>query len=76
MAPGPKAGPGTRSAKRHGGRRPLVSANWKMHHDHIQALHTVRDFGLRLKPEDTAVVEVSIHPPFSDLRTVQVLVEG
>ena len=47
-----------------------------MHHDHIQALHTVRDFGLRLKPEDTAVVDVSIHPPFSDLRTVQVLVEG
>jgi triosephosphate isomerase len=61
---------------RRGGRRPLVSANWKMHHDHIVALHTVRDLGLRLKPEDTATVEVSIHPPFTDLRTVQVLVEG
>ncbi len=62
--------------KRPGGRKPLVSANWKMHHDHTVALHTVRDLGLRLHAEDTASVEVSVHPPFSDLRTVQVLVEG
>jgi triosephosphate isomerase len=47
-----------------------------MHHDHIVALHAVRDLGLRLKPEDTSSVEVSIHPPFSDLRTVGVLIEG
>lgn len=56
-------------------RRPLVSGNWKMHHDHIEALHTVRDLGLRLKPEDVAKVDVSVHPPFTDLRTVQTLVE-
>ena len=56
-------------------RRPLVSGNWKMHHDHIEALHTVRDLGLRLKPEDVAAVDVSVHPPFTDLRTVQTLVE-
>jgi triosephosphate isomerase len=57
-------------------RRPLVSGNWKMHHDHIEALHTVRDLGLRLKPEDVAQVDVSVHPPFTDLRTVQTLIEG
>ncbi len=56
-------------------RRPLVSGNWKMHHDHIEALHTVRDLGLRLKPDDVARVDVSVHPPFTDLRTVQTLVE-
>ena len=56
-------------------RRPLVSGNWKMYHDHIEALHTVRDLGLRLKPEDVAKVDVSVHPPFTDLRTVQTLVE-
>lgn len=56
-------------------RRPLVSGNWKMHHDHIEALHTVRDLGLRLKPEDVARLDVSVHPPFTDLRTVQTLVE-
>jgi triosephosphate isomerase len=56
-------------------RRRLVSGNWKMHHDHIEALHTVRDLGLRLKAEDVAKLDVSIHPPFSDLRTVQTLLE-
>ncbi len=35
----------------------------------------VRDLGLRLKPEDVAAVDVSVHPPFTDLRTVQTLVE-
>jgi len=56
-------------------RRPLVSGNWKMHHDHIEALHTVRDLGLRLKADDVARLDVSVHPPFTDLRTVQTLVE-
>jgi triosephosphate isomerase (TIM) len=56
-------------------RRPLVSGNWKMHHDHIEALHAVRDLGLRLKPDDVAQLDISVHPPFTDLRTVQTLVE-
>jgi triosephosphate isomerase len=46
-----------------------------MHHDHIEALHMVRDLGLRLKADDVAAVDVSVHPPFTDLRTVQTLVE-
>ena len=46
-----------------------------MHHDHIEALHTVRDLGLRLKADDVAKVDLSVHPPFTDLRTVQTLVE-
>ena len=47
-----------------------------MHHDHIEALHTVRDLGLRLKPADVEGVDVSVHPPFTDVRTVQTLLEG
>ena len=58
-----------------GARRPLISGNWKMHHDHIEALHMVRDLGLRLKPDDVPSVDVSVHPPFTDLRTVQTLIE-
>jgi triosephosphate isomerase (TIM) len=46
-----------------------------MNHDHIEALHTVRDLGLRIKPADVSRVDVSVHPPFTDLRTVQTLVE-
>jgi triosephosphate isomerase (TIM) len=72
MSPSPAPSP----AAPEGPRRPLVSANWKMHHDHIVALHTVRDLGLRLRSLDAAAVEVSVHPPFTDLRTVQLLVEG
>jgi len=53
-----------------------VSGNWKMHHDHMAALHLVRDLGLRISAADVARVEVAVHPPFSDLRSVQVLVEG
>ena len=53
-----------------------MAGNWKMHHDHIEALHTVRDLGLRLKPADTQRVDVAVHPPFTDLRTVQSLIES
>jgi len=35
----------------------------------------VRDLGLRLKPDDVTAVDISVHPPFTDLRTVQTLVE-
>ncbi|MHB8218821.1 MAG: triose-phosphate isomerase [Acidimicrobiales bacterium] len=53
-----------------------MSGNWKMHHDHIEALHAVRDLGLRMKPADVSDLDVSVHPPFTDIRTVQSLVEG
>jgi triosephosphate isomerase (TIM) len=57
------------------GRRPLVSGNWKMNLDHHEALHAVRDFGLRLQPGDVSRLDVSVHPPFTDLRTVQSVIE-
>jgi triosephosphate isomerase len=58
-----------------GGRRPLVSGNWKMNLDHLEAIHTVQDLSLRLQPADMAGFDVSIHPPFTDLRSVQTIVE-
>jgi triosephosphate isomerase len=57
------------------GRRPLVSGNWKMHHDHLQAIRTVQDLGMRLSADDLALVDVSVHPPFTDLRSVQTVIE-
>lgn len=56
-------------------RRPLISANWKMNLDHREALHAVRDLGLRLQPADVASVDVSVHPAFTAIRTVQSVVE-
>jgi triosephosphate isomerase (TIM) len=56
-------------------RRPLVSGNWKMHHDHLQSIRTVQDLGLRLTAADVGPLDVSIHPPFTDLRSVQTVLE-
>lgn len=52
-------------------RKPLVSGNWKMHHNHLEALHCVEKLAFRLAKEDYARVDVAVHPPFTDLRTVQ-----
>ena len=56
-------------------RRPLVSGNWKMHHDHIEAIRTVEALGLRMREGRVEDVDVSVHPPFTDLRSVQTVLE-
>jgi triosephosphate isomerase len=52
-------------------RKPLISGNWKMHHNHFEALQLVQKLSYLLTTEDYAAVDVSVHPPFTDLRTVQ-----
>ena len=52
-----------------------MSGNWKMHNDHLAAIRTVQDLGLRLDPADVSSVDVSVHPPFVDLRSVQTVIE-
>jgi triosephosphate isomerase len=52
-------------------RKPLISGNWKMHLNHFEATALVQKLSYILAPEDFAAVDVSIHPPFTDLRTVQ-----
>ncbi len=57
-------------------RRPLISGNWKMHLNHFEAIQTVQKLAYLLDREETAVVEVSVHPPFTDLRSVQTLIDA
>ena len=52
-------------------RKPLISGNWKMHHNHFEALQLVQKLSYLLTADDYAAVDVSVHPPFTDLRTVQ-----
>ena len=52
-------------------RKPLISGNWKMHHNHFEALQLVQKLSYLLTKEDYDAVDVSVHPPFTDLRTVQ-----
>ena len=52
-------------------RTPLVAGNWKMNLDHVEAIHLLQALALRLRSADTTKVEVSVHPPFTDLRSVE-----
>ncbi|SDQ44343.1 triose-phosphate isomerase [Quadrisphaera sp. DSM 44207] len=59
-------------------RTPLMAGNWKMNVDHVQATALVQRLAWTLRDagHDPAAVEVVVLPPFTDLRTVQTLVEG
>jgi triosephosphate isomerase (TIM) len=57
-------------------RKPLISGNWKMHHNHFEALQLVQKLNYLLGDDDYAAVDVSVHPPFTDLRTVQTYFMG
>ena len=59
-------------------RTPLMAGNWKMNLDHLQGTHLVQklDWTLEDARHDYSEVEVVVLPPFTDLRSVQTLVEG
>lgn len=59
-------------------RVPLIAGNWKMNLDHQQATVLVQklDWMLRDKRHDFAKVEVAVIPPFTDIRSVQTLIDG
>ena len=52
-------------------RKPLISGNWKMHHNHFQAIQTIQKLSYALTAEDYDAVDVSVHPSFTNLRSVQ-----
>jgi len=57
-------------------RLPLISGNWKMHHNHFEAIQTVQKLAYLLKDTlQDGKVEVSVHPPFTDIRSVQTTLE-
>jgi triosephosphate isomerase len=66
------------AAKTPTGRTPLMAGNWKMNLDHLQATHLVQklDWTLRDGRHDYAAVEVAVLPPFTDIRSVQTLIDG
>ena len=57
-------------------RKPLISGNWKMHHNHFEAIQVIQKLSYRLNKDDYDVVDVSVHPPFTDLRSVQTVLEA
>ena len=57
-------------------RKPLISGNWKMNHNHFEAIQTVQKLSYALSKDDYLEVDVSIHPPFTDIRSVQTVLEA
>lgn len=57
-------------------RKPIISGNWKMHHNHFEAIQAVQKLHYRLDSEDHDSVEVSVHPPFTDIRSIQTVIES
>src|SRR6202046_636807 len=55
---------------------PLMAGNWKMNENHLEAIALVQKLAFTLSTKDFAKVDVAVLPPFTDLRSVQTLVEG
>jgi triosephosphate isomerase (TIM) len=57
-------------------RRPLISGNWKMNQNHYEAIQLVQKLSYLVGKDEFAVADVSVHPPFTDIRSVQTLIEA
>ena len=61
-----------------GARTPLIAGNWKMNLDHLQAVAFVQKLHWALKDakHEFESVDVWVFPPFTDLRSVQTLIDA
>ena len=57
-------------------RKPLMAGNWKMNLNHFEAIALVQKLAFALNDDDYAAVDVAVLPPFTDIRSVQTLIEG
>jgi triosephosphate isomerase len=57
-------------------RRPLISGNWKMNLNHYEAIQTVQKLAYLVPKETYETVDITLHPPFTDLRSVQTVIES
>ena len=59
-------------------RIPLIAGNWKMNLDHLQAIALVQKLSWTLSDagHEYSSAEVAVFPPFTDLRSVQTLIEA
>ncbi|NLG55362.1 MAG: triose-phosphate isomerase [Rhodococcus sp.] len=57
-------------------RTPLIAGNWKMNLNHLEAIALVQKIAFSLPAKYFEKVDVTVIPPFTDIRSVQTLVEG
>ncbi|HET6910522.1 MAG TPA: triose-phosphate isomerase [Mycobacteriales bacterium] len=57
-------------------RTPLMAGNWKMNLNHLEAIAFVQKLAYTLSDKDFDNVEVAVLPPYTDIRSVQTLIDG
>ena len=57
-------------------RKPLISGNWKMNHTHLDAIAVVQKLAYTLTDADYERADVSVHPAFTALRSVQTMLDA
>jgi triosephosphate isomerase (TIM) len=57
-------------------RTPRMAGNWKMNLNHLEAIALVQKLAFTLSDKDFDAKEVVVLPPYTDLRSVQTLVDG
>jgi triosephosphate isomerase len=57
-------------------RKPLMAGNWKMNLNHLEAIAVTQKLVYSLSDKDYDAVDVAVLPPFTDIRSVQTLVDG
>ncbi|GED97927.1 triose-phosphate isomerase [Gordonia crocea] len=57
-------------------RKPLIAGNWKMNMTHLEAIALVQNIDFRLPNKYFDKVDVTVIPPFTDIRSVQTIVDG
>jgi len=57
-------------------RKPLIAGNWKMNLNHLEAIAVTQKLSYSLDDKDYDAVDVLVIPPFTDIRSVQTLIDG
>src|SRR5918997_5843419 len=57
-------------------RMPLIAGNWKMNLNHLEAIALVQKLAFALPEKYYDKVDVAVLPPFTDIRSVQTLIDG
>jgi triosephosphate isomerase (TIM) len=57
-------------------RKPFMAGNWKLNLDHLEAIAHVQKIAFALDDQDFAAVEAGVMVPFTDIRSVQTLIDA
>lgn len=57
-------------------RTPIIAGNWKMNHDHLEAIQSAQKLVFAFPKDGYEAVDIALTVPFTDLRSIQTLVEG